>query len=53
MYVGAKIYSLNGALIKTVVKVEDKTAINVSDLLSGVYILKINNESQGIKLIKK
>lgn len=48
-----KIYSLNGALVKTVLNVENETAINVSDLASGIYIMKINNQSQGIKLVKE
>ena len=48
-----KIYSLNGVLVKTVLNVENETAIDVSSLASGFYIMKINNQSQGIKLVKE
>jgi len=48
-----KIYSIQGALIKTVSKVKEGKAINISDLSAGIYILKVDDKSQGIKLIKK
>jgi Alpha-tubulin suppressor and related RCC1 domain-containing proteins len=48
-----KIYSSNGALVKTISKVENGKPVNVSNLPAGAYILKLNNESQGVKLLKK
>ena len=46
-----KIFSATGRLIKSA-KVENKV-INTTDLPKGVYFLKIQNESQGVKFIKE
>lgn len=48
-----KIYSLNGVLVKTVLNVQNEAAIDVSGLASGIYVMKINNQSQGFKLVKQ
>jgi len=47
-----KIYSATGAIVKSISKVSDNK-INVADLPAGVYIVKINDSSEGVKLIKK
>lgn len=47
-----KIFSTTGRLIKSD-KVEKGKAINTSDLPKGVYFLKIQNESEGVKFIKE
>jgi len=47
-----KIYTTAGALVKSVSKVSDNK-IDISDLIAGVYVVKVNNESQSFKLIKK
>jgi hypothetical protein len=49
---GVKIYSTSGALVKNIAKVSENK-INVSDLATGVYIVKINDSAESIKLIKK
>ncbi|MFC6269778.1 T9SS type A sorting domain-containing protein [Frigoriflavimonas asaccharolytica] len=49
-----RIYNIAGSLIKNFSFGNDyKVNINVSDLTTGVYIVKINEENTGIKLIKK
>jgi len=47
-----KIYNAVGAIVKTITNVVDNK-VNVSDLSAGVYIVKINNSAEGVKLIKK
>lgn len=47
-----KIYSVTGSIVKSISKVSDNK-INVSDLPAGVYIVKINDSAEGVKLIKK
>lgn len=47
-----KIYSATGAIVKSISKVSENK-INVSDLPAGVYIVKINDSNEGVKLIKK
>lgn len=47
-----KIYNLTGAVVKTISKVTDNR-INISDLPAGIYIVKTNDSTEGMKLIKK
>lgn len=47
-----KIYNLAGAVVKTISKVTDNR-INISDLPAGIYIVKTNDSTEGMKLIKK
>jgi alpha-tubulin suppressor-like RCC1 family protein len=47
-----KIYSVTGSIVKYISKVSDNK-INVSDLPAGVYIVKINDSAESVKLIKK
>ena len=47
-----KIYSATGSIVKSISKVSDNK-INVSGLPAGVYIVKINDSGEGVKLIKK
>lgn len=47
-----KIYNLTGAVVKTISKVTDNR-INITDLPAGVYIVKTNISTEGMKLIKK
>lgn len=48
-----KIFSIQGVLVKTFLNLNDNQPINISDLSTGIYILKINDKSNAIKLIKK
>lgn len=47
-----KIFNTAGLLVKTVTNVVDNK-VNVSQLKSGVYIVKVNDNSEGIKFIKE
>lgn len=47
-----KIYNVAGSLVKSFTNVSDNK-INVSDLSAGVYVVKINNATEAVKLIKK
>ena len=47
-----KIYSVTGSIVKSISKVSDNK-INIADLPAGVYIVKINDSAEGVKLIKK
>ena len=47
-----KIYNVTGALVKSIKNVADNK-VNVADLQAGVYIVKINDSAEGVKLIKK
>ncbi|TDX82597.1 putative secreted protein (Por secretion system target) [Epilithonimonas xixisoli] len=47
-----KIYNVAGSLVKSISKVSDNK-INVADLPAGVYVVKINDAAEGVKLIKK
>lgn len=47
-----KIYNLTGAVVKTISKITDNR-INITDLPAGVYIVKTNDSTEGMKLIKK
>lgn len=47
-----KIYSVNGALVKSISNVSDNK-INISDLTVGAYIVRINGSAEGLKMIKK
>lgn len=47
-----KIYNVTGALVRSIKNVADNK-VNVSDLQAGVYIIKVNDSAEGIKLIKK
>lgn len=49
---GIKIYSTSGRLVKSITNVSHNK-INVSDLLAGVYFVKINDSVESIKFIKK
>lgn len=48
-----KIYNVAGALVKSISNIASDNKVNVSDLSVGVYIVKINNSAEGVKLIKK
>lgn len=43
-----KIYSLNGQLVQTIDKVEDKGKVNLHKLPKGVYVVKTKNQSSKI-----
>ncbi len=45
---GASIYSLDGKLIKKSSISSDKNSIDVSDLLTGMFIIKLTDENQNI-----
>lgn len=48
-----KVYNTNGALVKSISDFDNGSAINISDLPAGVYLVQVNNETQSFKLIKK
>lgn len=47
-----KIYNMVGSVVKSFNDMKD-SKINISDLPAGIYIVKINDSNEGIKLIKK
>lgn len=52
----AEIYSLTGQLVKTVEDVAENTEYSISDLNSGIYLVKItdyDNRDKTIKLVKQ
>ncbi|MGE8431229.1 T9SS type A sorting domain-containing protein [Chryseobacterium joostei] len=48
-----KIYNSNGLLVKLISNFDHKSTINISDLPTGIYFIRANNEVQSFKLIKK
>ncbi|SHL08072.1 T9SS type A sorting domain-containing protein [Chryseobacterium polytrichastri] len=48
-----KIYNTSGVLVKSASDLKNKSAISISDLPAGIYLLQINNETQSFKLIKE
>nr|NQU93904.1 T9SS type A sorting domain-containing protein [Bacteroidota bacterium] len=45
-----KIYQITGQLVKTCMLSDNKTEINVGDLVKGVYILNVETENGSINL---
>ena len=49
-----KLYSITGQLLKSKLIQSEKTAINISDLPGGVYVIKVSNDNNiAVKRIVK
>lgn len=49
----AHIYSMNGTLVKTISLSSTVTQVNTDELLSGLYFIRLENNSNGSSIVKK